>query len=204
LLGLIFNILKNHPKALLLLIRKRKSYEAKKLKSESKFLSSKRTREEDPETSAAASAEESSKKVDKKTDYLESDLHESNILKSLESFEKEIQLNEETLENNEETFSKYDQFKADELDPYKTNAQNSCLWELYSLKNHYNFKIRTLVHKLERNFLKSKEFDVSSISDLKSNDLLYELGDKANFYFNATAKKEEIKDFVSNKLQKFL
>ena len=183
---------------MLLLIRKRKSYEAKKLKTESKFLSNKRTREEDPETSA-----EESKKAENKID-LDSDLNENNLLNSLENFEKEMGLNEEEDKKDEKSFCKYDQFIEEEMDPYKTNAQNSCLWELYSLKNHYNFKIRTLVHKFERNFLKSKEFDVSSISDLKESDMLYEMSDKANFYFNATAKKDEIKDCIGNKLHELL
>ena len=40
-MGLILNILKNHPKSLLLLIRKRKSYDLGKLQTESKFLSAK-------------------------------------------------------------------------------------------------------------------------------------------------------------------
>lgn len=178
-----------------MLIRKRKSYEAKKLKTESKFLSSKRLREEDPETSA-----EESKKAEQ-----ESELNENIILNSLENFEKEMQLNEAPEKTNEiSSYCKYDQFIESEMDPYKTNAQNSCLWELYSLKNHYNFKIRSLVHKFERNFLKSKEFDVASISDLKENDLLYEMGEKANFYFNATAKKEEIKDCISKKLEELI
>lgn len=180
-----------------MLIRKRKSFEAKKLKTESKFLSSKRIRvdSDEQETSVEEAKKENEKNI----------LNEDTILNNLESLEKEILLNEENqIGHLEKSFCKYDQFKEDELDPYKTNAQNSCLWELYSLKNHYNFKIRTIVHKFERNFLKSKEFDVSSISDLKDNDLIYELGDKANFYFNATAKKEEIKDYINKKFDDLL
>jgi hypothetical protein len=186
---------------LLLLIRKRKSYETKKLKSESKFLSNKRTREEssNPETSAKESKKQSKIKIS------EDDLNENNILNSLENFEKEMGFNEvNQKEELQKSLCKYDQFLEDEMDPYKTNAQNSCLWELYSFKNHYNFKIRTLVHKFERNFLKSKEFDISSISDLKENDMLYEMADKANFYFNATAKKEEIKDYINKKFEELL
>jgi hypothetical protein len=180
LLGLIFNILKNHPKALLLLIRKRKSYETNKLKCESKFLSIKRSREE---------LNENKENLPEEDEYKENNEEEYNILNKIENDN----------ENTENLFCKYDQFKDEEIDPYKTNAQNSCLWELYSLKNHYNFKIRSLVNKFERNFLKTKEFDISSISDLKDNDLLYEANDKANFYFNTNSKRDEIKENINKK-----
>lgn len=183
-MGLILNILKNHPKSLLLLIRKRKSYDIGKLQTESKFLSAKRQR---PNTN-----EENVNEID----------YDKNLLNNLEKLEKELPLNEEN--TNSENFCKYDQFIDDELDPYKTNAQNSCLWELYSLRNHYNFKIRSLVNKFEKNFLKSKEFDISSISDLKNDDLLNEMNDKANFYFNNQTNHEEIINFIGKKIENLI
>ena len=123
-------------------------------------------------------------------------------MNNLEKLEKELPLNEENI--NSENFCKYDQFLDNELDPYKTNAQNSCLWELYSLRNHYNFKIRSLVNKFEKNFLKSKEFDISSISDLKNDDLLNEMNDKANFYFNNQTNHQEIINFIGKKIDNLI
>jgi len=144
---LIFNILKNHPKALLLLIRKRKSFDINKLKSESKFLSLKRTRDEINDNNETSAEEDKNKEPNEEQE------NESYILKNIEKFETEIELNEENSNNNfYNLFCKYDQFYDEENDPYKTIAQNSCLWELFSLKSQYNFKIGTLVHKFERNF----------------------------------------------------
>ena len=186
-MGLILNILKNHPKSLLLLIRKRKSYDLGKLQTESKFLSAKRQR---PNTNKIN--EENVNDID----------YDKNLMNNLEKLEKELPLNEENI--NSENFCKYDQFLDNELDPYKTNAQNSCLWELYSLRNHYNFKIRSLVNKFEKNFLKSKEFDISSISDLKNDDLLNEMNDKANFYFNNQTNHQEIINFIGKKIDNLI
>ncbi len=181
--------MKNHPKALLLLIRKRKSYEVNRLKSESKFLSNKRKREE------VCSLIET--KEDEKAGETE-----ENIFTNLEKIEKELNLHDEKPTNCEGlyNYSKYDQFIDNEMDPYKTNAQNSCLWELYSLRNHYSYKIRVLVSKLEKNFLKSKEFEISSISSIKDEDLLYEDNEKANFYFNSSDNSEDIKKNIGYKI----
>ena len=100
------NILKNHPKSLLLLLSKRKSYDLGKLQTESKFLSAKRQR---PNTNKIN--EENVNDID----------YDKNLMNNLEKLEKELPLNEENI--NSENFCKYDQFLDNELDPYKTNAQ---------------------------------------------------------------------------------
>jgi hypothetical protein len=82
-------------------------------------------------------------------------------------------------------YSKYEQFNEEEMDTYKTNANMSCLWELYTLKNHFSFKIRSLVNKFEKNFLHSKEFDLNSVSNLEETDLLYDLNEGSNFYITS-------------------
>ena len=97
-----------------------------------------------------------------------------------------------TIENNiivnknynydHKTFAKYEQFDDDQIDPYKTKAHLSCLWEFSTLKNHYSFKIRSLIGKFERNFLKIKEFDMDSVSNLKEEDMLYEVNEGSTFY----------------------
>jgi len=66
------------------------------------------------------------------------------------------------------------------------------------LRNHYNYKIRTLVSKFEKNFLKSKELEISGISNLNDEDLLNENYNKSNFYFNAKEKPEEIVNDIGN------
>ncbi len=82
--------------------------------------------------------------------------------------------------NNDTT--KYEQFDDDQVDPYKTKAHLSCLWEFATLKNHYSFKIRSLISKFERNFLKLKEFDMDSVANLKEDDMLYEANESSTFY----------------------
>jgi hypothetical protein len=79
---------------------------------------------------------------------------------------------------------KYEKFDDEETDPYKTNAKYSGLWELYTLKNHFSCKIRSLINKFEHNFLKSKEFDLNSMCNLKDEDLIYEMNESSNFYIN--------------------
>lgn len=95
---------------------------------------------------------------------------------------------DENIEDNadEETQSdidnpKYDQYLEHEEDPYKTRAEFSCLWELYTLKQHFCHKIRALVGKFESNFLKSKENDFEELANVEETDLLYDIS-SANFY----------------------
>jgi len=173
---------------LLLLIRKRKYYFSNKLKSNSKFLSNKRNRQELIENETSPEREEN------KNEIKFFNINNKNECKNFEEKKKDI----------EKYICQYDQFKENELDPYTTNAEKSCLWELYSLKNHYNFKIRSLVHKFERNFLKNKEFDISSISNLKDDDLLYEINEKSIFYLNASSKKEDINKIINKKFEDLL
>ena len=73
-------------------------------------------------------------------------------------------------------------FKENETDPYKTNAQYCSLWELYTLKNHYNIKVRKVVNRLSNNFL-PKQF---VMEELKEKDMLFDIEKtNAHFYINA-------------------
>jgi len=69
-----------------------------------------------------------------------------------------------------------------------------------TLKNHFSFKIRSLVSKFEKNFLHSKEFDLNSVSNLDQTDLLYDLNEGSNFYITNQTDFEEltrkIKSFI--------
>jgi hypothetical protein len=109
---------------------------------------------------------------------------------------------EETIE--EETniteitdLAKYDQFNENEDDPYKTYAEHSGLWELYTLKQHFCFKIRSLVSKFESNFLKAKENTIDEISNIEEDDLLYDIN-SANFYLSGTQDIESIYKKLKN------
>ena len=78
--------------------------------------------------------------------------------------------------------SNTDMFKENETDPYKTNAQYCSLWELYTLKNHYNIKVRKVVNRLSNNFL-PKQF---VMEELKEKDMLFDIEKtNAHFYINA-------------------
>jgi hypothetical protein len=150
-LNLIQNIIKLHPKSLILLIRKKKTKlnTREDLKASSKYIGS---------------------KVD-----IEVPEHDT--------ADEDIKIETEQ--------PKYDQFLESEEDPYKTFAEYSCLWELYSLKQHFCFKIRSLVTKFESNFLKSKEGTIDEISGIEEEDLHYDIT-SANFYLPANSNTERI------------
>ena len=57
-----------------------------------------------------------------------------------------------------------DMFDDNELNLNKTNAQFCSLWELYTLRNHFNMKVRKLVNNLSNNFL-LREFALDEIKD---------------------------------------
>ncbi len=83
------------------------------------------------------------------------------------------------IELNEDNYT--DMFNDNELNPYKTNAHFCSLWELYTLKNHFNMKIRKLVNNLSFNFL-PKEF---ALENIKEKDLLFDIEKtNAHFYIN--------------------
>jgi hypothetical protein len=167
LLNLIQNIIKQHPKSLILLIRKRKKTESEKrneLKENSKFISNK--------------------------------LPEEVTKKEQENEDMELKVDA----NGFEGIAKYEQFDEGELDPYKTRAHASSLWELYTLRNHFSHKIRSLIHKFEFNFLKLKENNIDELSNVTEEDLLYDLG-SSNFYINYENKTPEQ---IFNKLNKFI
>lgn len=176
LLGIIQNIIKMHPKAIILLIRRRKREVSKneKIKESSSFLWEK------------YNSNSEKKEKEKESLRQQDDIEEINM--QIDDFESESQC-------------KYEQFDDKELNPNKTNARYSCLWELYTLKNHYSFKVRSIVHKFEKNFLKSKEFDLNSVSNLKEDDIKYEITDKSNFYINYSTTEEDL-NTLSNKINK--
>jgi len=146
-LNIIQNLIKQHPKSLILLIRKRSKINCRNdLRAASKFINS-----------------------------------ENNIIS------EEL----DTVESVIEGLPKYDQFDDNELDPYKTRAEFSCLWELYTLKQHFCYKIRSIVHGFESNFMKSKENAIDELLDMEDNDLLYELSG-AHFYISPEVKEIEL------------
>lgn len=175
-LGIIQNIIKSHPRAVLLLLRNKKKAKATKInyrnldeniKENSKFEWSK---------FGLVGAE---------TAETEDESHH----------DEDLRKEEKQYTNHDEDWSfyaKYEQFDDEQLDASRTNAHMSCLWELYTLKNHFSFKIRSLVAKFEKNFLKAKEFDLNSISNLKEQDMLYDVTETAHFYISPTPIGEEI------------
>ena len=64
------------------------------------------------------------------------------------------------------------------MNPYTTKAQYYSLWELYTLKNHYNMKIRKLVNVFTNNFL-NKEI---AIEDQKEENIFFNI-EKTNAHF---------------------
>jgi hypothetical protein len=160
-LSLIQNVIRIHPRVLPLLLRKKKNINKgngskvldEKIRADSQF------------------------NWETMTNKIEDDDKACLILNNMS--------NEECINNSNESEShlpKYDCFDEEVMDTFKTNAHLSCLWELYSLKNHYSFKIRALIHKFEDNFLKKEELDLNSISGLKDEDMLYQITDKSHFY----------------------
>jgi hypothetical protein len=83
------------------------------------------------------------------------------------------------IELNEDNYT--DMFNDNEINPYKTNAHFCSLWELYTLKNHFNMKIRKLVNTLSFNFL-PREF---ALENIKEKELLFDIEKtNAHFYIN--------------------
>ena len=58
--------------------------------------------------------------------------------------------------------------------------------------------------KFEKNFLKSKELEISGISNLNDEDLLNENYAKSNFYFNAQAEPKEIVNDIGNLIDELI
>ena len=86
---------------------------------------------------------------------------------NLDEIKNSISLEEEKEEEKSNNLN-YDNFDDNSNDPFKTNAEHCCLWELYSFTKHYNMGIRKLVNKFSRNFL-SKEIEM----ELKSQKEVY-------------------------------
>ena len=86
------------------------------------------------------------------------------------------QIKENEINISEDNYT--DIFDENELNPYKTKAQFCSLWELYTLKNHYNMKIRKLVNVFSNNFL-NKEI---AIEDQKEENIFFNI-EKTNAHF---------------------
>ena len=83
------------------------------------------------------------------------------------------------IELNEDNYT--DMFNDNEINPYKTNAHFCSLWELYTLRNHFNMKVRKLINNLSFNFL-PREF---ALENIKEKDLLFDIEKtNAHFYIN--------------------
>lgn len=165
-LGIIKNIIKHHPRAVILLLSssdsKKKTFKLKRnldavIKENSKF----------------------------NWNILNLKFEENNEEKQVVNTTDIRKADEEQFDEDFSFYAKFDQFDDEEVDAYKTKANLSCLWELYTLKNHFSQKIRQLVYKFESNFLISKDFDLNSISGIKEQDLLYDLGENSHFYLSS-------------------
>jgi len=176
-LGIIQNLIKHHPRSLILLHR---------VKSNRYLESSNKENANEVDIDKIKKIKENSK--------FSWEIFEKNEKENIKSVQEDFKPLEDVFRNENNftlnknlnsdnmTFAKYEQFDDDQIDPYKTKAHLSCLWEFSTLKNHYSFKIRSLIGKFERNFLKIKEFDMDSVSNLKEEDMLYEVNDGSNFY----------------------
>ena len=99
---------------------------------------------------------------------------------NLDEIKNCISLDEVEEEKNDDIMN-FDNFDENSTDPFKTNAENCCLWELYSFTRHYNMGIRKLVNKFSRNFL-AKEIEM----ELKSQkDVYFDIKNlNSHFYIN--------------------
>ena len=99
---------------------------------------------------------------------------------NLDEIKNCISLEEENEEKSNNIIN-YDNFDESSTDPFKTNAEQCCLWELYSFTRHYNMGIRKLVNKFSRNFL-AKEIEM----ELKSQkDVYFDIKNlNSHFYIN--------------------
>jgi hypothetical protein len=186
LLGIIQNIIRLHPRSILLLIRNKKINRTvgklnEKVKEDSKF------------NWDNLKVSESNKEV--------KDVEMKGEASNLD--EEKLRLRNNTANDELNFYAKFEQFDDEETDTYKTNANMSCLWELYTLKNHFSFKIRTIVNKFEKNFLKLKEFDLNSISNLDEQDLIYEVKEAAHFYVTSSLQKTDY-EALNNKIKKIM
>ena len=99
---------------------------------------------------------------------------------NLDEIKNCISLEEEDEEKSNNIIN-YNNFDDSSTDPFKTNAEQCCLWELYSFTRHYNMGIRKLVNKFSRNFL-AKEIEM----ELKSQkDVYFDIKNlNSHFYIN--------------------
>lgn len=92
---------------------------------------------------------------------------------------------------------KYDKFNEDEHNPYNTLAGNSCLWELYSLKIHYNLSVRKRVNKMTRKFVK-KDLELDKLLEINESNCDLALTEKSNFFYNYNTTKEVVTKIINN------
>lgn len=71
----------------------------------------------------------------------------------------------------------FDDFDDLQTDPLITKSFDSCLWELYSLERHYNFKVRQTVKRLSKKLTK-KTLDIDSLMEISKEDFVYDLSER--------------------------
>ncbi len=98
-------------------------------------------------------------------------------------------IEEESFDDEITHQAKYDLFNANEKNPNYTNATKSCLWELYTLNKHFNYKVRERVNKLSKKFIK-KDLFIDQILNISREDALFDLNEKNNFYITASSEDE--------------
>ena len=74
------------------------------------------------------------------------------------------------MEETSPDFSQGDPYNAEEPDPAKSNALDSCLWELKTLQSHFYPSVSSLVEILEKP-LGKQESDVTDYFDISYESL---------------------------------
>jgi hypothetical protein len=97
--------------------------------------------------------------------------------------DQDLFVDEENDNTDVTTFSKFDQFINQEIDPSKTNALRTGLWELYTLKNHFCSKVRKLVKRFERDFTTASNFELETFGNVKETDFLYTFNEKTVIFY---------------------
>ena len=88
--------------------------------------------------------------------------------------------NENKIEKNKE--KNYEKFLDEETDPFKSKASSCCLWEIYSLLNHFNSNVRKRAQRFTKKFIK-KDIFLDQLLKTNEEDVLYNLN-TSKFYIN--------------------
>ena len=124
----------------------------------------------------------------KTTFYEKENKHFNDKLECIIAEEEDKHFNDYSLINNEFNnnimhMSIYDRYVESEKNPVLSGANKSCLWELYTLQKHYNFKIKEKVKRLSKKFIK-KDLDIETIMNIDKEESLFNLSDKSYFYID--------------------